>query len=92
MRAHFPISHGLTSLHPPGVGLDLFFDRHDSERRLVLSGACRGKIGPRRPFFSFSPYQNNARAAARNKEGGGVLFSCFQGAGLQGGRAALAAG
>ena len=81
MRAHFPISHGLARLHPPGVGLDLFFDRHDSERAWFV-GACRGKPSPRRPFFVL-PRPNNARAAARNKEGGGVLFSCFQGRGYK---------
>ena len=36
-----PITHGLTSLHPPGVGLDLFFDRHDFEGAWFVGGVPR---------------------------------------------------
>ena len=90
MGAAFPVSRGHASLHLLGMGLDLFFDRHDSERAKFCRGRAAESLVRAAPF-SFSPNPKSTRAAVRNKEGGGVLY-CFLGGGVARGGAAPAAG
>ncbi len=71
MGAAFPVSRGHATLHLLGMGLDLFFNRHDSERAKFFRGRAAESLVRAAPF-SFSPNPKSTRAAARNKEGGGV--------------------
>ena len=90
-RTCFTVPQRLARLHSPGVGLDFFFHRHDSETTFFVLGARCGTTTPHRPFSRF-PRKKLPLAAARKKKGGGVLFSNSQGRGHKTGGAAQAAG
>lgn len=71
MRTSFEVPHGLASVHPLGMGLDLFFDRHDSERVFGWGGVLRNDYSVPPPF-SFSPETcHHCRGA--QKEGRGPI-------------------
>ncbi len=71
MRTAFAVPQGLAGVHTLGMGLDLFFDRPDSER-VFGWGARRGMPTPRRPFFHSSPKQTTTCRGAQ-KEGRGPI-------------------
>ena len=80
VRAGFAVQHGQAGLHPPGMGLDLFFDRHDSESAKFVGGVPRNdQSAP--PLFR-SPRTKITHVPRCATNGGGVLF-CFLGAGSQ---------
>ena len=69
MRTALAVQQGLAGVHTLGMGLDLFFDRHDSDR-VFGGGARRGIPTLRRPLFHSSPKQTTTCRGAQ-KEGRG---------------------
>ena len=82
MRTRLEILRRLTRLHCLRMGLDFFFQRHDSEGSIVIGGVLRNDMTAP-PFFRFPKETTHLPQHAKRRGRGPIFY--FPRAGSQAG-------